>query len=266
MQPEFTLVTGASKGLGKVFAAALAAQGRNLVLTARSAHELELLASQLAQSHSTIVEVIAHDLARQGAGTALAGELSNRGLNISLLVNNAGFGDRGEFCRLSLERQLQMLNLHNSSVVELTYELIKPMIAAARGGIINVSSSASFQSIPYANVYAATKAFLSSFSVGLEIELAPHGIRVVTLCPGRIRSVSRGTGEQGPRWKWPDGKQDREEVVSAALRSLAAGGGLVVPGLLNKFTIFAQRFMPRSVVPKLTGKLSRPKDEPKSDD
>jgi len=259
MRPNYALITGASKGLGKVFAHALAARGRDLILVARSSSELETLANELKTSRAIKVETITHDLAAPGAGVNLARELAERGLNIDLLINNAGFGERGEFCELPLGRQLQMIYLHNSAVVELTYELLKPMIARQNGGVINVSSSAAFQPIPFATIYSATKAFLSSFSVGLEIELQPHNIRVVTLCPGRIRSKSRSTGEQGSGWKWPDGKQDREDIVNSALKALESGGGLVVPGLLNKFTIFVQRFIPRSVVPKLTGKLSRPK-------
>jgi short-subunit dehydrogenase len=259
MRPNYALITGASKGLGKVFASALAARGKNLVLVARSTNELEAIASELINSHAIKVETLTHDLATPGAGLSLAQELAERDLNIDLLVNNAGVSERGEFCELPLGRQLQMIYLNNTAILELTYELLKPMIAVRNGAVINVSSSAAFQPIPFATVYSATKAFLSSFSVGLEIELQPHNIRVVTLCPGRIRSKSRSTGEQGHGWKWPDGKQDREDIVHSALIALENGGGLVVPGLLNKFTIFAQRFIPRSVVPKLTGKFSRPK-------
>jgi short-subunit dehydrogenase len=259
MTSGFALVTGASKGLGKVFAESLAARKKDLVLVARSGAELSELAERLESQHGISTHVIEFDLARTGAGSELVEILKERSIGIDLLINNAGFGERGEFFKMPLDRQLAMLQLHNASVVELTYGLVQPMIVERKGSIINVSSSAAFQAIPYATVYAATKAFLSAFSIGLEIELGQFGIKIVTLCPGQIRKRSRRTGEQGTGWKWPDGKQDRELVVASALAALDSGGGLVVPGLLNKFTIFAQRFIPRSAVPKITGKLSRPK-------
>ena len=129
MGPNYALITGASKGLGKVFADALAVRGRDLILVARSTSELETLANELKTLRGIKVETFTHDLAAPGAGVNLASELAERGLDIDLLVNNAGFGERGEFCELPLGRQLQMIYLHNSAVVELTYELLKPMIA-----------------------------------------------------------------------------------------------------------------------------------------
>ena len=177
----YALVTGASQGLGKFFARALAARKQNLILVARTRDKLERLASELKASHNILAETLACDLAAPSAGLQLAGQLRERELSIELLVNNAGFGLRGEFLKLTLERQLEMIRLHDSSAVELTYELLPPMIGRGRGGVVNVSSMAGFQPIPYAALYSATKAFLTTFSMALREELRPTGIKVAEM-------------------------------------------------------------------------------------
>lgn len=256
MQPSYSVVTGASRGLGETFARALAAQRRNLVLIARSKKPLEALARELRLSHAIQVIPFDVDLTSHPAGQQLARELEARELRVDLLVNNAGFGARGEFWELTFERQLEMIRLNSEAVVDLTFHLL-PMILENRGGIINVASVAGFQPIPYAIVYAATKAFLMNFSLGLEHELRPYGVRVVTLCPGRIRGDSTTEGARDQRCKMHGIFQSREIIVREALRALDRGGGMVVPGVVNKVSVFAQRLIPRRIVPKLVARLSR---------
>src|SRR5260370_31661074 len=194
--PNFALVTGASQGLGKVFAQALAARKQNVILVARSRDKLESLASELKRSHSILAEALEFDLASPSAGLRLAEQLRDRKLRVNLLVNNAGFGVRGEFLNLPLERQMEMLQLNNAAVVELTYSLLPSLMEHPQAGIINVSSTAGFQPIPYASLYAATKSFLMSFSLGLQEELRSSRVSVVTLCPGRI--LANGHSGTGP--------------------------------------------------------------------
>ena len=255
-QPGYALVTGASRGLGKYFAEALAQRKQNLVLVARSNDLLEKVAEKLRSNHGISVETISIDLARINAGRDLARELRERNLVIDLLVNNAGFGDQGEFVKLSLERQLEMISLQNSTAVELTYELLPSMIEQRRGGIINVSSMAGFQPIPYATIYSATKSFLTTFSLALEAEVRRYKLAVVTICPGRLRADPED--EELERRKVPGGEQSHEEVVRDALRILDHGGGLVIPGAVNKFAAFAERFIPRSRVARLIAKMTKP--------
>ena len=255
-QPGYALVTGASRGLGKYFAAALAQRKRNLVLVARSNEMLEKVAEKLRSAYGVSVETISLDLARSNAGRELARELRERNLVIDLLVNNAGFGDQGEFVQLSLERQLEMIRLQNSTAVELTHELLPSMIEQRRGGIINVSSMAGFQPIPYATIYSATKSFLTTFSLALEAEVRRYKLAVVTICPGRLRADPED--EELERRKVPGGEQSHEEVVRDALRILDQGGGLIIPGAANKFAAFAERFIPRSRVARLIAKMSKP--------
>jgi short-subunit dehydrogenase len=254
---RYALVTGASMGLGKVFAQALAARKQNVVLVARSGDKLERLADELRTVHGILAESVTADLAISGAGQQLAGQVRERGMQIDLLVNNAGFGFQGQFWTLSPERQLEMMRLNNEVVVELTNCLLPAMIEARRGGIINISSMAGMQPIPYASLYSATKAFLTTFSMALEREIGRYGIRVVTVCPGRLRP----NPEESPdpeRKKFPGGEQAPGDVVAATLKMLDGGGGLLVPGLMNKFANLAERFFPRRLVAKAIGKMSRP--------
>ncbi len=256
-QPSYALVTGASKGLGKFLSRALAARQQNLVLVARSKDKLEALASELRTSHAIQVEPLEFDLAAPSAGQHLAEHLRLRELKIDLLINNAGFGLRGEFWQLSLQTQLQMINLHNAATVELTFQLLPPMIEAGRGGIINISSMAGFQPIPYAALYSATKAFLTTFSMALREEVRSSGVKVVTVCPGRLRADPEEEASQATRQKVPGGEQSHEEVVSETLKKLDSGGGLVIPGRTNRWIAFGQRLVPPNAVPKLVAKMSR---------
>ena len=254
----YALVTGASKGLGKFFARALAARKHNLILVARSKDKLEAVANELRNSEGISAEPLESNLAAPAAGLQLARELHERDLRIDLLVNNAGFGERGEFVQLPLERQLEMIYLHNTAVVELTYQLLPAMIEAGQGGIINVSSMAGFQPVPYAALYSATKSFLTTFSMALREELRPSGVKVVTVCPGRLRADPEEEMSQEKRQKVPGGEQAHEAVVNETLKKLDSGGGLVIPGRINRWTVRGQRLISPNAVPKIVARMSRP--------
>jgi len=253
----YALITGASRGLGMAFARGLARRYCNLVLVARSPEPLLSLANDLRRANPVSVVAIQVDLSTAGAGQILAEQLSSSGIPIELLVNNAGFGLRGEFRANSLARQLEMLRLNNQAIVELTYSLLPGMLERGQKGIINISSTAGFQPIPFASAYSATKAFLTTFSLALEQELSGAGVTVVTVFPGRLRAKQNGRPEQPVHGKWAGMCQNPEEVVEDALRVLANGGGLTVPGAINKFSVFAQRLIPRRVVPRLVAKMSK---------
>jgi len=253
----FALITGASRGLGMAFARALAERHCNLVLVARSAEPLHALANELRRSTPISVIALQADLSFPGAGQVLAEQLSKSEIPIDLLVNNAGFGLRGEFRGISIRQQLEMLRLNNQVIVELTYSLLPKMLERRQKGIINISSTAGFQPVPFASVYSATKAFLTAFSLALEQELRSAGVAVVTVCPGRLQKKGNDEAGQRARRKWADIYQSPDEVVEDALLVLADGGGLTVPGALNKFSVFAQRLIPRSLVPRLVAKFSK---------
>src|SRR6185436_1979805 len=204
-RPCYALVTGASRVLGRCFARALASRNQNLVLVARSGDKLKALALELQTTHKIQVETIPLDLALAGAGQTLADELAKRGLEIELFVSNAGFGDQGRFVELPLVRQLESITLQNQTVVELAHALVPAMIERKQGGLIVISSMAGFQPIPFASVYSATKAFLTTFSLALEAELTRFGVKVVTVCPGRLRVAPEEIESGSERKKFPGG-------------------------------------------------------------
>ena len=260
-ETAYALVTGASSGIGECFARALAARKRNLVLVARSEDRLRDLAAELRQRHGIQAEPIGADLALPGAAAALVAQLEERRLAVDLLVNNAGFGAQGEFAQLPLERQSRMLAVNIQAVVELTHFLIRPMIERGRGGVINVGSTASFQPVPYITVYAATKAFVSSFSQALAEEVRSHGITVVTLCPGGTRTNFLEVAGY-TRSKLLGKLQAPEEVVEVGLRKLDQGGGLVVSRWVNKLGVFVQRLLPRKLPIRMAGEIFKPPAHP----
>lgn len=256
--PLFSLITGASSGIGECFARNLAAQGENLLMVARSGDKLESLATELKTTYRILAEPLPMDLSEPGAGEHLARLVGQRGFTIDLLINNAGFGARGKFWELPLDKQTAMTRLQIEALLELTFHLLPGMIERRRGRIINVSSMTGFQPIPYATSYAATKAFMNSFSMALREELKPYQITVVTLCPGGTRTNFVNIGAREGRHRFPGGPQPPEQVVDDALQQLQRGGGLVVPRFVNKASIFSQRFLPRETVAKLLARMSKP--------
>jgi uncharacterized protein len=252
-----SLITGASSGIGEAFARALAARGSNLILVARSKDKLQRLAGELSTRHGVEAVPLPFDLSEPQAARKLAETLRAQRLDVEMLINNAGFGGRGEFWNLPLDRQAEMFRLNAEAVVDLTHALLPPMIERRFGGVIYVSSITGFQPIPYAGLYAATKAFVTSFSMALSEELRPYGIRVVTLCPGGTRTSFYEIGERG-KASFPGNAQAPAEVVRAALNGLDRGGGMVVPRFSNKLTVSVQRLLPRTLVPRIIARMSRP--------
>jgi short-subunit dehydrogenase len=241
---RYALVTGASSGIGECFARMLAARKQNLILVARSKDKLAALAQELSSAHGIVAERVECDLSVTGAAERLAALTLERNLQVELLINNAGFGARGRFHEIPLERQSQMIRLNVMAMVELTHFLLPAMVKARRGGIINVSSTASFQPLAYTNVYGATKAFVTSFSLALAEEVRDSGVSVVTFCPGGTRT-NFGVASGYSVTNLPGGSHSVEQVVPLALKALERGGGLVVPGTKNKAGVFVQRFVPR---------------------
>ena len=255
---NFALITGASSGIGACFARALAARGTQLALVARSKDKLAALASEIAAKHSLRIEVIEQDLSREGAAQRLAEVLKARGIAVDLLVNDAGFGAQGEFWKLPLDRQSEMLRLNIVTLTELSHLLLPAMVARRGGGIINISSTASFQPIPYTSVYAATKAYVTSFSMGLAEEVREYGVKVLALCPGSTATNFWDAGKFSKR-DFPDGLQSPEEVVEVGLRAFDRGRSLAVPRFINRLMIFVQRLAPRRLVAQRAGDMFRPK-------
>lgn len=257
-QECFALVTGASSGIGACFARALAGRGHNLVLVARSSDKLQALKTEIAAKHRLRIELVEMDLSAPEASARLAAILEERGISVRLLVNNAGFGAHGEFADLPLARQSEMLRLNVVTLTELTRLLLPGMIERRAGGILNVSSTASFQPIPYTCVYAATKAYVTSFSMGLAEEVSRYGVKVLALCPGGTATNFFAAG-QFEKITFPGGLQSPEDVVDCALRALARGKSLAVTRFINRLMVFVQRLAPRRLVARQAGEMFRPR-------
>jgi len=257
-QDNFALITGASSGIGACFARALAARGMHLALVARSKDKLAALKNEIAAKHSLRIEVIEQDLSLEGAAERLAAVLKERGIAVDLLVNNAGFGAHGEFWKLPLDRQVKMVHLNILTLTELTHLLLPAMVERRSGGIINISSTASFQPVPYTSVYAATKAYVTSFSMGIAEEVSAYGVKVLALCPGGTATNFFDAG-QFSKIEFPGGLQSPEKVVEVGLRAFDRGRSLAVSRFINRLMIFALRLAPRRLVARQAGEMFRPK-------
>ncbi len=255
------LITGASGGIGEVFAQKLAARGENVFLVARSADKLAVICNALIAEHKVDAQFFALDLAERGAPARLFAETERRGLAVETLVNNAGYGSVGEFALLDPENELRMIDLNVRSLAELTRLYLVPMRVRRRGAIVNVASTASFQPVPYMANYAATKAYVLSLSEALAEENRAHGVKVLALCPGSTDTdFFRVAGTATP----PAGiVQTPEEVVETGLRALAAGKSHVVAGWKNFLLTGANRLAPRSLSARVAGMIMKQRYKPK---
>ena len=256
---NITLITGASSGIGAAFARKLAARGRNVLLVARSEDKLIALCNELGRLTSIRAQYIALDLEQPDAAAQLFEETQKRELEVDMLINNAGFGSMGDFGKLDLNRELEMIQLNIRAVVDLTHRFLLPMRERKRGTIINVASTAGFQAVPYMATYAATKAFVLSFSEALWDENRQHGVHVMALCPG----VTETNFFEAAKIDRPPMRtiQTPEEVVETALRALDREKNMVVSGWTNWLTVEAERFVPRNTVTKVAGKALRSRFE-----
>ena len=257
------LITGASSGIGEAFARKLAAQGRNVLLVARSEDKLVTLCNELGRMNSIRAQYIALDLSEEESPARLFDEVQKRGLIIDLLINNAGFGAFGDFAKTDLQRQLNMIDLNIKAVIDLTYRFLAPMRERKQGAIINVASTAAFQPVPFMTVYAATKAFVLSFSEALWEENRSYGVTVMALCPGVTETnfFEAAHGHKPPA----RASQTPEQVVDTALRGLAARKSSIVSGWANLLMVEAERFVPRSLVVRAAGGVMRKEYEKESE-
>jgi short-subunit dehydrogenase len=250
-----TLITGASSGIGEAFARELAARGHDLLLVARSEEKLIMLCNELGRARSIRAQYVAIDLSEPQAPARLFEETEERDLQINLLINNAGFGSMGDFAKLDLAHELKMIDLNVRALVELTHRFLAPMRERKGGAIINVASTAGFQPVPFMGTYAATKAFVLSFSEALWEENRPHGVKVMALCPG----VTDTNFFEASRMQRPPARasQTPDEVVDVALRGLKRGKSSVISGWTNFLLIETERLVPRALILRAAGAVLR---------
>ncbi|MBE7478901.1 MAG: SDR family oxidoreductase [Polyangiaceae bacterium] len=241
------LVTGASSGIGAELARQLATRGANLILTARSKDKLDALAEELRQKNRVAVQVVVADLAQPGGAQSLAADVDALGVDVDHLVNNAGFGDAGALVKADPDKLAEMVRLNCEAVVVLARHFLPPMLARRRGGVLNVASTAAFQPMPYMAVYAATKAFVLSFSAALAKEAEGNGVTVTALCPGPVP-----TGFQAAAGIEPGVERiaalSAEETAARALSAYAAGDTVCVPGAVNRVQTVLSKLAPRELL------------------
>lgn len=252
---KWALITGASAGIGWALAQQLAAGGANLVLTARRTDRLTKLGEELAGQHGVKIEAFSADLIRPEAPGEIHAFTQNRGIEVELLVNNAGFGAFGLAHEIPAERMLEMIQVNCSAVVHLTRLYVPAMVTRKHGDVLIVASVASFQAVPFNSVYAATKAFDLLFAQGIAEELRPFGVRVCALCPGSTTTEFQEVAHQPERVFRR--AEAAEKVARVGLEGLAAEKPYVISGLMNRLMVESQRLAPRNFVTKAAGKMMR---------
>jgi len=256
---KWALVTGASAGIGKALAEELARGGTNLMLTARRRERLEELTQQLSRDHKIQTKTLVADLAQPDAPEKIFQFTREHGLQIDLLINNAGFGAYGEFQRIELQKFLDMVQVNCSAVVHLTRLYLPEMTARRRGDVLIVASTAAFQSVPYISTYAATKGFDLLFAEGLAEEAKPYGVRVCALCPGSTESEFVEVAGQTEVAASRRHRETAEKVARTGLQALAAGRSCVISGLPNYLGVLSQRLVSRRLVSRVAARMFRPR-------
>ena len=242
MRIQTALITGASSGIGEELAELFARDKTNLILVARSGDKLEALADRLRQAHGIAAHVITSDLSQPGASQKLFDQVADLPQTVDCLVNNAGFGGMGYFDQVPLQTYSSMMQVNVLALTELTRLFIPGMVSRRFGRILNVGSTASFQPGPNSAVYYATKAYVRSFSEGLQTELSGTGVTVTCLCPGPTKTNfgQHADMDQTPVFRFL--AMDVKPVALAGYRATLAGRTLVVPGLANKVLQFSSKF------------------------
>ncbi len=252
------LITGASSGIGKALAHEFAQAGYHLVLAARGVAKMQVLANELQRQFKVVVTVIGADLETDDGAARLHAEVKARGIVLSALVNNAGYGAFGEFKDSALAPELAMMQLNMNTVVVLT-KLFMPDLLATRGKILNTASTAAFQPGPYMAVYYATKSFVLSFSEAIASELEDTGVTVTALCPGPTASGFQDKADMGHS-ALVKGKKlpTSEEVAALGYRAMQRGQRVYIPGFMNWALAQSMRFTPRNLATKMVKILTKP--------
>jgi uncharacterized protein len=250
------LITGASNGIGLELAKIHASKGGNLVLVARNKTKLDELKAELENQYKISVYTIGKDLSLTNAAQEVYNETSEQKIQVDYLINNAGFGDFGMFVETDWNKELQMINLNITTLTQFTKLYLQDMVARKSGKIMNVASTAAFQSGPTMAVYYATKAYVLSFSEAVDNEVSDKGVTVTALCPGATESgfqVAAAMEESAlvKGKKLPTSK----EVAQYAYKSMLAGKTVAIHGLMNYIMANSVRFTPRALVVKITRKL-----------
>ena len=241
MHNKIAFITGATSGIGAVYAREFASQGYDLIITGRRAEKIKALADELMAQHKINIEVVIAELANNDDLDLLIKKIADHN-NIEILINNAGFGQRGNFHTVDLKIYENMLNVHDLATMKLTHAVLPSMLANKKGSIINVSSVVAF--IPFTNnaVYAGSKAFINLFTEAISTELKGTGVQVQVLCPGLtatdvFEKMGENVEEVAKQRNWFWTYMSAEAVVAKSLKCLAKNKVICIPGFRNKLMI-----------------------------
>ncbi|WP_055627116.1 SDR family NAD(P)-dependent oxidoreductase [Streptomyces hirsutus] len=248
------LITGSTAGIGAAFARRLAADGHDLVLVARDIGRLREQATELHDRHGIEAEVLTADLSEDKGIETVAERLGDRKNPVDLLINNAGFGNKGRYLDVSMADELRMLKVHCEAVLRLTTAAAEAMRERGRGGVVNVASTAAF--VPR-GTYGASKAWVVQFTQGAAQDLAGNGVRLMALCPGFVRTEFHERAgmrtDNIPNWMW----LDADKVAEEALTDLARGKTVSIPDARYKTLMGAAKLVPRNVLGGFSSRTGR---------
>lgn len=252
------LVTGASAGIGWEIAKEFAKADYNLILVARSKDKLENLASEIRKTNKVDVLVMPKDLLEKDTPKELYEELKSQGIRVDALVNNAGFGNYGNFTKSDIAKELASIQLNVMALTELSWLFMQDMLEHNQGEILNVASTAAFFSGPYMAVYYATKNYVLAFSEALSVELEGTGITISTLCPGATYSDFFANANM-ENSKLVKGRKmmTSAEVAQIGFKGLKAKKTIIIPGLMNKIQTLAPRFTPRRIMKRIIANIQK---------
>ena len=252
------LITGASRGIGAELAKQFAQGGYDLVLVARNAGQLLDLAAGINEEHGRWATTVAADLGEPGAVPKLGRQLQEEGIEVDVLVNNAGLLDNGDFTAISLQDHLQLIELNIAALTGLTHQFLGPMRQRGKGRILNVASLASFQPVPQLAVYAASKAYVLSLTEALSEELKGTGVTITALCPGFVRTGMTTGGTDGGDLQLPSALMLTPEFVAQeGYKACMKGETIHVPGLGGRLVAGITDLQPRAVRRVTSGLLGR---------
>jgi len=254
----YALVTGASSGIGYELAKVLAKDGKNLVIVARSQDKLEELKTEIENKYETSVRVLPKDLSNPNAPQEIFSELEKDGVNVDVLVNNAGYGVYGMFSETDLREELAMIQVNATSLIHLTKLFLKQMLENKSGWILNVASLCSFLSSPLESVYCASKSLVLHFSEALANELQGTGVTVTCLCPGLAKTEFHKRAHMENTKVAKRKMMDAAAVAEAGYKALKKGKVVVIPGLIFKTAPLFARFAPRNLVTKVVRSQHEP--------
>lgn len=254
---RWTVVTGASSGIGAELARVFSGIGHNVILVARRRDKLDALAEELRRRDGGIVEVMEADLSEQKAPRALFDAISEKGIEVHTLVNNAGYGLGGQFVDLPLDDQLEMMNVNMTALTQMCHLFLPGMIARGQGGIINVASLASFLAGPRMAVYYASKSYVLSLSEALHEEVKKHGLVVTALCPGATESEFGERAGVNDTKLFSGRRMTSGTVARIGVEGYRAGHAIVVPGAMNRLKAQITRLMPRFATRRVAASLNK---------